>query len=159
MIILGIDPGKTGGIAHISTLTCNMSNREMETYSFKDRSYTEIADYMARYTRIDVKAYLEKVHSMPAQGVSSSFKFGEGFGALQGMLAAYEIPFEFVTPQKWQKELSIPKRTKMEKQSDFKRRLKDTAQRLYPIHVKKIDSSTADAVLIMHYGLKLNGEY
>ena len=48
-------------------------------------------------------AVIEKVHSMPGQGVSSTFSFGTGYGQLQGLLAGLGIPFELVTPQAWKK--------------------------------------------------------
>ncbi len=50
---------------------------------------------------------LEHVSAMPGQGVTSMFHFGEGFGWLQGVLEAYEIPYELVRPQKWKKEFSV----------------------------------------------------
>ena len=50
---------------------------------------------------------LEHVGSMPGQGVTSMFHFGENFGFIQGVLRAYKIPFELVRPQKWKKEFSI----------------------------------------------------
>ena len=42
--------------------------------------------------RSDVLAVLENVHSMPKQGVSSSFCFGEGKGIWEGILAALKFP-------------------------------------------------------------------
>lgn len=50
---------------------------------------------------------LERAGAMPGQGVTSMFKFGENFGFIQGLLAAYSIPYELVTPQKWKKEFQI----------------------------------------------------
>lgn len=44
---------------------------------------------------------------MPGQGVTSMFKFGENFGFIQGLLMAYSIPYELVTPQKWKKEFQV----------------------------------------------------
>lgn len=50
---------------------------------------------------------LERVGAMPGQGVTSMFKFGENFGFIQGLLTAYGIPYELVTPQKWKKEFQV----------------------------------------------------
>ena len=44
---------------------------------------------------------------MPKNGSVSMFHFGENFGWLQGMLEAYEIPYELVRPQKRKKEFSV----------------------------------------------------
>ena len=53
----------------------------------------------------NVLAVLENVHSLPKQGVASSFCFGEGKGMWEGILAAYNIPVELVSPQRWKKEM------------------------------------------------------
>jgi len=50
-------------------------------------------------------AYLELVHAMPGQGVSSVFSFGASFGYWKGYLDAMNIPYGTVTPQKWQKRI------------------------------------------------------
>lgn len=47
---------------------------------------------------------MEHVGVMPKNGSVSMFHFWENFGWLQGMLEAYEIPYELVRPQKWKKE-------------------------------------------------------
>lgn len=46
-------------------------------------------------------AVVEKVGSMPGQGVASTFKFGKGYGSILGILAALDVPTELVTPQRW----------------------------------------------------------
>lgn len=50
---------------------------------------------------------LEHVGAMPGQGVTSMFSFGENFGFIKGLLAANELPYELVRPQKWKKEFGI----------------------------------------------------
>ena len=35
------------------------------------------------------------------------FKFGENFGMIQGILQAFGIPYELVTPQKWRREFGV----------------------------------------------------
>lgn len=45
--------------------------------------------------------HVELVHAMPGQGVSSMFSMGRGLGVLEGMLTAYQVPFELVSPQRW----------------------------------------------------------
>src|ERR1035437_2197840 len=52
-------------------------------------------------------AIIENVHSMPKQGVSSTFKFGMAFGAVQGIIGALAIPHHFVTPQVWKKHFRL----------------------------------------------------
>ena len=87
-------------------------------------------------------AMIEKVHSMPKQGVKSSFTFGQGYGFLLGCLTALEIPFEYVTPQKWQRYLGCLSK-------GDKNVTKQKAQELFP-HLE-ITHATADALLIGEY--------
>ncbi len=47
--------------------------------------------------------FIEKVHAMPKQGVSSTFKFGMGYGLVIGVCEALGIPYRLVTPQAWKK--------------------------------------------------------
>ena len=44
---------------------------------------------------------VENVHSMPKQGVSSSFKFGMGVGIIHGVAGALRLPMTLVTPNQW----------------------------------------------------------
>jgi len=97
-----------------------------------------------------LKAYIEKVHSMPQQGVASTFTFGTHYGFIRGILVALSIPFEEVTPQTWQGGLEIPKKTKEEAKPAFKARLLAHAQRLFP--KSNFSLKTADAALIAEYG-------
>ena len=92
---------------------------------------------------------------MPKQGVSSSFKFGKGYGFLRGCLIAAGIPFEEVTPQAWQKALEIPKKSKSETKAQFKNRLKALAQQWFPDQL--VTLKTADALLIATYCFRKHG--
>ena len=44
---------------------------------------------------------VENVHSMPKQGVSSSFRFGMGVGIIHGVAGALRLPMTLVTPSQW----------------------------------------------------------
>ena len=98
MIFIGIDPGKNGGISHHS--------RDVQAFSFANKTNMDIYHLLKECCAgMFTIAMIEKVHSMPKQGVASSFTFGKGYGFLLGCLTALEIPFEYVTPQKWQRYL------------------------------------------------------
>ena len=94
MIYIGIDPGKNGGIAVLGP-----DYKACVVYSD-----TELLTVCSMFKDMNVICYLEHVHAMPKQGVSSTFNFGMNFGFIQGVLKAYGIPYELVTPQKWKKE-------------------------------------------------------
>jgi len=145
MIYIGIDVGKSGGIAMIvgdSVGAVKMPDTERDIYE-KILDATLYKDYKSIF------CYIEKVHSMPKQGVKSVWTFAENYGNLRMALIAAKIPFEAITPQTWQKGLGIVKRGKEEGKTKFKNRLKAKAQELFP--ELKITLATADALLIAEY--------
>ena len=70
-----------------------------------------------------------------------------GVGILKGVIAALEIPYTLVTPQKWKKHFGLSK------EKDHSRLL---ATRLYPNmadkFIRKKDDGRAEAILIAKYG-------
>jgi crossover junction endodeoxyribonuclease RuvC len=133
-VFIGIDPGLSGGIAIIeegSIRAVNMPDTERDVW-----------DLIHSLPRLYSMAMIEKVHSMKGNGVASSFKFGMGYGALRMALVASGIPFEDVTPQKWQKALGCLS-------GGDKNVTKQRAQSLFP--QLKITHKTADSLLIAEY--------
>jgi crossover junction endodeoxyribonuclease RuvC len=129
-IYIGIDPGQAGGIVGIQlaeSYSGIVENIYFDPMPDTERNVWELLDgYRGSI------AIIEKVHSMPKQGVASSFSFGMGYGGLRMALIAAGIPFEEITPQKWQKALGVVPAKKTESKSDFKNRLLAMAQQLYP---------------------------
>ena len=142
-MIMGIDPGWSGGVAVIDK-EGNASARGF-TKATKRDIYEIIWDQAS--CRFDTHSismcYIEKVHSMPKQGVASSFKFGHNYGFLRGVITALNIPFTEVSPQKWQGALGC-------RTGGDKNVTKTKAQQLYPSI--KITHAIADALLIATYG-------
>lgn len=145
--VIGIDPGASGGIAWTHEDGMRVEKMPDTIQGVWDLIEHIVNDVAMIYRHVEVKAYLEQVHSMPGQGVSSSFKFGNGFGHLEMAITAANIPFERVTPQKWQKALGCL--TKGDKNVSKRR-----AQELFPN--LKITHAKADAVLIAEYGRRMN---
>ncbi len=136
MIHIGIDPGKSGGIAILD-------EGKVATYKLADlteRDLFELFDSL-RFTAT-VAAHLEKVASSPQMGVVSAFTFGMGYGGLRMALVASGIPFETVTPAKWQRAMGCL--TKGDKNVT-----KRKAQELFPN--VKVTHAIADALLIAEY--------
>ena len=147
MHYLGIDPGKSGGLA----LVTDSPNGEGACAIAMPKTDRDIWNWFEEVLQLPcVVASLEKVASRPGQGVRSMFTFGENYGLLRGLLTASGIRFSLVTPRTWQKELGIAPRNKQkETPTQFKTRLKEEAQRLFP--KLKITKATADALLIAEY--------
>ena len=96
-------------------------------------------------------AFLEKVHAMPGQGVTSMFTFGRNLGFLRGLLVGYGLPFEDVPPQTWQKGVGVG--GSYPTKAHRKRAHKQLAEQLFPR--TKITLADADALLIAEYGHRL----
>ena len=166
MTIIGVDPGMSGGIAVI--------NGDYHTAIKMPETEKDIADYLDSIeSKFDnyTKCYIEKIHTMPTtrperircscgryhntlkivQGGASQGKFMQGYGFLRGVLIALGIPFDEVTPQKWQKEF-VPTKLKTETKTMHKNKLKAKAQQLFPD--LKVTLATSDALLIAQHGLK-----
>lgn len=141
MYWLGLDPGVSGGIAILDEYHMLKAWKMPETER-------DISDVFESLRKLVTFAIIESVHAFKGQGVSSTFTFGRNYGFLRGMLIAHKIPFEEVTPGKWQAYMGI-KSIKDEKKAAHKNRLKGMAQRLFP--TLKITLATADAILIAEY--------
>ena len=109
----------------------------------------------------DCFCVLEHVTSSPQMGVTSSFTFAEGFGFVQGVLAAFFIPTQLVKPQVWKKHygciLGKDASTKEKKMRDY-----EVAHRLFPKvdfrrteRCKTIWFDAVDALLLAEYGRRL----
>ena len=141
-ISIGIDPGKTGGIAwnvngHVTAW--KMQDTERDTF-----------DLLSRIESLgECFCYLERVASSPQMGVVSAFTFGKGYGGLRMALVAVGIPFETVTPAKWQGNMQC--RSKGDKNVTKRR-----AQELFPNI--KVTHAIADSLLICEYGRRLRSK-
>ena len=141
-LYMGVDPGfKSGGIVVVDSGGNVVDSARL--------SHLEVADQgklIMSHSGSDVVAVLEAVAARPGQGVSSMFKFGKGTGRLEMALSIAGIPYEELTPQRWQKAYGIPAGVKKEKR---KRALKAVAQRLFP--AEPIVLENADAYLLAEY--------
>lgn len=99
MIYIGIDPGKSGAMAVITPDT-------EAVFPFDQDGYKNALEGLKGFAG-NCRCCLERVGAMPGQGVNSMFHFGENYGFIQGMLTAYSIPYELVTPNKWKKEFQV----------------------------------------------------
>jgi hypothetical protein len=97
-------------------------------------------------------AIVERVASMPKQGVSSTFKFGTAYGAILGVLAALEVRTVLVTPQVWKKHFRLDR----DKEKGRALALRTFAKTPEPFCRKK-DHGRAEAALLALYGTHAEG--
>lgn len=147
--ILGIDPGKSGGIAWLDGAQ-KMPATERDLWNLFH--YGGFGQHFA---------YIEKVHAMPGDGErhtggSRAFNFGMNYGMLRMALIAASIPFETVTPAKWQREFKLPTLKQAGTPVKKKNAHKARAQELFPSLT--ITHAVADALLIAEFGRRRRKE-
>lgn len=157
-MILGIDPGTTGGFALLGdgiVLVDDIAvhstqhgragkvRTELNLHLFRDELLGRVIDHV----------FIERVAARPGQGVTSMFRFGEAAGSLYGLVVGMGLPVTFVTPQAWQKHHGVGASPDAARQR---------AVQLYPAiaasFARKRDQHRADALLLACYGrYALNG--
>ena len=146
-LIIGVDPGASGAVAWYS-------NGVHHAAPFKDLTENEMLELFEGMGS-HCFAYLESVHAMPGQGVSSTFKFGMNYGGIRMALIAASIGFETVTPATWQRAMSCLSR-------GDKRVTRAKAQEMFPEvsvtgrGIKAPTHAVADALLIAEYGRRVH---
>lgn len=153
MKILGVDPGAFGALAFLDTESRELVVIDMPAVKVKrgPRAVTQVdAKGLAAAVRLhvtpDTHAIIERVHSMPGQGVASTFSFGRAAGIVEGVLAGFDIPFSLIPPQTWTKAMRL---------FGGKDGSRERAIELFPeqahLFARKKDDGRADATLIACY--------
>jgi crossover junction endodeoxyribonuclease RuvC len=145
-LFMGIDPGKAGGVA---VVTSEGSIHHIEKMPQTESQISQLFNSL-QYDGIQL-TIIERVHAMPGQGVTSMFTFGQGYGGLRMALHCFEFPFEDVTPQAWMKTLLPRGRNKEESTAVWKNFIIEQAKMLYPRYKTLITKNTADALMIAEY--------
>ena len=104
MIVVGVDPGLSGAIAWLDNGQL-IAAEDVPVMDGRIDAST-LADMLASYPLPDV-VVVEKVSSMPNQGVSSTFKFGQAYGAVLGVFGALKFRVVHVTPTRWKKDMFL----------------------------------------------------
>lgn len=100
-VIIGIDPGQNGAIAWLSDAGALVEVRDLPVTKGDGLMPAVLAAWLQEPGRLPTHAYVERVASRPGAGVAGMFKFGRGFGQLEGVLAALGVPVTLITPTKW----------------------------------------------------------
>lgn len=109
-MICGIDPGFSGALSWYDEI------KERLVWCAAMPLTTNSAKVLSSETRVEVDlialsnllrqsrptlSVVERVNASPQMGVTSAFRFGEGFGGIMGVLAAFEIQTRLVYPNAW----------------------------------------------------------
>lgn len=154
-LILGFDPGFSGGIAVRTVGRPAMAVYDMPVLEVlrngkakREVDRARLSDLLFELTDgVDAAAFVEKVGARPFEAPASSFVFGKGTGVILGVLAAFKIPTDEVPPATWKKVLKV---------NGGKDGARARASELMPAHAhlwtRKKDDGRAEASLIAYYG-------
>jgi crossover junction endodeoxyribonuclease RuvC len=150
MKYIGIDAGFSGAwgmIDHNNVYIACGDMHHTDKHILTNVVYAEIIDSLHGD---DVEVVVETVHSMPKQGVASSFKFGVAYGGAVALAERLNCVWHMVTPQVWKKALKLD--------SD-KNKSSALARELWPYAplFRKKDNGRAEALLMAYWLRKQNG--
>lgn len=149
-IYLGVDPGRNGGLAALSADGTVLSLLKMP----------DVPEGILEWLREreegggSLHAALEKVggytKTAGPQPGSHMFNFGTFYGWAEMALAARNVDRRVkVSAARWQRDLGIPARKRDESKPQYKRRLKATAEEMFP--GVQTTLHTADALLLAEW--------
>lgn len=147
---LGFDPGFTGAIALLheddSLTVWDMPVVKIGARGRKALHVPHLVEII-KEAPPGTHAILEQVGARPQESSSGAFKFGEGFGIIQGALGVLEIKTTLVTPSKWKRMMGL---------TASKDDARVMAMRLWPgdapLFGQKHDDGRAEAALIAKWG-------
>ena len=142
--IMGLDPGASGAVAFYYPDHPKMISAYDVPLVEKNINAAALYDLINQH-RPDL-AVVELVHSMPKQGVASSFNFGKSYGIALGVIGSLKIPAVHVSPTKWKKYFAL---------SADKEEARALAISKWPASEhfrRKKDNGRAEAALLALYG-------
>jgi crossover junction endodeoxyribonuclease RuvC len=153
-IWIGIDPGSISGA--LGALDARGDYLDSFEIQHKDKNILALVFKNHLLKVIDPKEgaeiCMELVHSMPNQGVASTYQFARAVGVISAVAELTNYPFHLVTPQKWKKYFHLT--------SDKNESL-DLARSFWPEAklTRKKDGNRAEALLIaLYWKDQINGK-
>jgi hypothetical protein len=153
---IGADPGMSGAVACMDEAG-NVEIIDMPKLADGTLDHWLFASLLSNWEFFDVQdVVIEKVNAMPKQGVTSSFSFGDSFGALKQAIASAGWHFTLIRPATWKLIYGLRGGRENKAASVAK------AIELFPSLKPKlygprggIYDGRAEAALLAHYGSKL----
>lgn len=110
MLVVGVDPGKRGGITALTLKTGEIVLSEVFPTLAGQLNPKLLHDFFAetltpKIENNQVRIFCEKVGSRPGQAGKAMFTFGTGFGYLEMAFVSLGLPYELVHPPVWTKAM------------------------------------------------------
>ena len=154
LTIVGIDPGKSGAMSIVygdGAVQCfdvphgKVNGKNKPLFHAWASSWAPALEFAAPDLIV-----IERVNSMPGQGVTSMFSFGQTLGFVHAIACLSGARVEFVTPSVWKGKMGLLNSGKDASREKFRT--------LWPKHAALVarvkDDGRAEAALLAHYGRK-----
>ncbi|TXG77607.1 hypothetical protein E6Q11_02440 [Candidatus Dojkabacteria bacterium] len=159
-LIMGIDPGFKGAVAVLEPISRALKGIWDIPTKYSELEERTVFDLPALSSLIESQAtqikyaFIEKVSAMPSQGVVSMFRFGEGYGMLQGLLAGALIPTFHSPSSVWKSAMGLTKDKNISRRK---------AAELFPDYANSFELKShdgrAEAALLAYFASRLNDIY
>ena len=158
--VIGIDPGISGAVAvfedgklvNVSDMpTLKVESGKTTKSHISAITLFRMLEGWQQMGNDQMHIVIEKVGAMPGQGVTSMFNFGRSAGIIEGVVAALQRPYTYVTPAAWTKAVG---------RATGKDASRMRAMELFPTRAELFkrakDDGRADAALIAYWYLTKN---
>lgn len=150
---IGIDPGMGGALALYLPYSEEVKVKVADTPLLNgELDYWTLGSIVKGWAVAhDVRGVtIERVHSMPRQGVKSMFTFGQANGAVKQAVASAGLTFTIVPPGTWKLIYGL------QGGKDFKKHSRLKAATMFPeqamLFARAKDDGRAEAAMLAHYG-------
>lgn len=148
-VILGVDVGMNGALSFYDGEELIIYDMPTFKRNKTNRLDCHELNRIFEMNRVD-HAYIEQVNAF-GMGATSAYNFGWSCGVIEAIVSCYLIPFTYVTPQVWKKEMQCPK----DKDSSRMRASQLLPQFSHNWDLKKHDGR-AESALIALFGYNKN---
>jgi crossover junction endodeoxyribonuclease RuvC len=148
--VVGVDPGSSGALVVLDAAGAYVAHLMMPVVKVGTKNRVNGAAVASFFTANKPRhVFIELVHAMPKQGVSSTYSFAHAAGLVEGVVTGAGIPFTLITPQAWKKAAGLI--------GSDKDAARSRAIQLFP-HLRVLDlkgkgQAVADALLIARFGM------
>lgn len=160
MLVLGVDPGKRGGITALEAKTGDIVFSEVFPTLAGQLNpkllHEFLTDTLSANSTPLVRVYCEKVGARPGQAGKAMFTFGTGFGYLEMAFVAMGLSYELVPPHVWAKAMHAGVDQKIR---DTKKKSLVAAMRIWPredfratSRCRTLHDGLFESALIAEYG-------
>jgi len=156
-IVIGIDVGYEGAIAMYDIKIDDIVVHKMPVIKSEKEKKLDVEKINFLFSVVSnniLMCGLEFQHPFPFEGVKSVFSLGKQTGILEAVLISQHIPYQYIYPVQWKKELGLKGKTKSDAMVECVRVVRALFTGI-PVKTPrgKYLTGVIDAILIMLYTL------